>query len=110
MLRRTFAFYLTANNIAKDNADRRKAIFLSEVGKDIYHVLSNLCSPEKPASKTLEQLLKKLKGHFEPVPNEMAELFKFWTRVQKDKESTTDYSFAIKKLTAHAHFPDLNRL
>ena len=47
-------FYLTANNIADDYADRRKAIFLSEVGRDIYQVLSDLCSPDKAGSKTLD--------------------------------------------------------
>ena len=78
--------YLTANNIADDNADRRRAIFLSEAGRGICQVLSDLCSPDKAASKTLDQLLKKLKDHFEPVPNETAESFTFWTRVQKDKE------------------------
>ena len=85
-------FYSTANNIADDNAARRKAIFLSEVGRFMYQVLSDLCSPDKAANKTLDQLLKKLKDHFEPVPNNMAESFKFWTRVQRDNESITDYS------------------
>ena len=33
--------YLTANNIADDNADRRKGKFLSEVGRNIYQVLSD---------------------------------------------------------------------
>ena len=101
--------YLTANNIADDNADRRKAIFLSEVGRGICHVLSVLGSPDKAASKTLDQLLKKLKDHCEPMQNEMAESFKCWTPVQKDNESITDYSLAMKKLTVHANFPDLNR-
>ena len=65
--------YLTANNIADDNADRRKAIFVSEVGRDIYQVLSDLCNPDKAASKTLDQLLKTLKDYFELVRNEMVE-------------------------------------
>ena len=71
-------------------------MFLSEVGKDIYQVLSDLCSPVKPVSKTLKQLLKKLKDHFEPMPNEMAESFKLWTRVQKDNESITDVDCTCK--------------
>ena len=29
--------YLTANNIADDNGDRRKVIFLSEVGRNRYY-------------------------------------------------------------------------
>ena len=101
--------FLTANNIPDSNADRRKAIFLIEVGRDIYQVLSELCSLDKAASKLLDQLLKKLNDYFEPVPNEMAESFTFWTRVQKDNESITDCSLAIKKLTVHANFPFLNR-
>ena len=39
----------------------------------------------------------------------MDESFIFWTRVQKDNESITDYSLAIQKLSIHANFPDLNR-
>ena len=39
----------------------------------------------------------------------MAESFKCWTPVQKDNESVTDYSLAMKKLTVHANYPDLNR-
>ena len=42
--------YLTANNIPDDNADRRKTIFLNEVA------LSNLCSRDKMASKTVDEI------------------------------------------------------
>ena len=76
------------------------------MGRDIYQVLSDLCSLDKAASKTLDQLLKKLTDHFEPVPNEMGESFIFWTRVQKDNKSITD-SLAIKKLTVNANFTGL---
>ena len=103
--------YLVANNIlgVEGNAERRKAIFLSEVGKDIFQVLSDLFSPDKPANRTLEELLTKLKEHYEPIPNEMADSLKFWTRVQGSRESIADYSLAIRKLTVHANFPDQNR-
>ena len=36
--------FLTANNIPDDNADMHKAIFLSEVVRNIHQVLSDLCS------------------------------------------------------------------
>ena len=52
--------------------------------RDIYQQLSDLFIPDKVASKTLDQLLKRLKDDFEPVAKEIAESFKFWTRVQKD--------------------------
>ena len=80
--------YLTENYIAEDNAYRRKTMFVSEPRKDIHQVLSNLRSHEKLASKTLEQLLKKLKDHFESVPYEMVESFKLWTKVQKTTKAS----------------------
>ena len=89
--------FLTTNNISDDTADTRKAIFLSEVGRDIYQILSDLYSPDKRASKTSDQLLKKLNNHFEPVPNVMAESLKFWTRVHKGNKSITDYSLASQR-------------
>ena len=44
--------YLMANNIAEDNTDRREAIVHSEVEKNIYQVLSDVCSPETKARDT----------------------------------------------------------
>ena len=40
----------------------------------------------------------------------MAESSKFWTPVQKDNESITGCSLAIKKLTVHSSFPTYNAL
>ena len=72
--------YLVGNNRAANDAkaERCKAIFLSEEGKEIFQFLSDLFSPDKPAD------------NYEPVPNEMAESFKFWTRVQAEDESVKE--------------------
>ena len=59
-------FYLTANNMAEDNSDWRKVIFLSERGKGIYLVMNDLCRSEKLASKTPEQQLKNVKDRLKP--------------------------------------------
>ena len=85
VLRGTFAVVF---NIAEDNADRRKAIVLSEVGTDFHQILSDLRSPEKPPSKTLKQLLKKLKDLFEPVPKEMAEFGRGYRNIMTASPTT----------------------
>ena len=45
--------YLLANNVVESvaNADRRKAIFLSEVGRDIFQVLSDLYKQHREACR-----------------------------------------------------------
>ena len=58
--------YLLANNVVESvaNADRRKAILLSEVGEIFFkYYLIYTNSPEKPADKSLEELFKKMKDH-----------------------------------------------
>ena len=89
-----------ANNIPDDNADMRKAIFLSEVGRDIHQVLSDICSPDKAVSKTLDQLLKKWKEQME---------FLNHLHSEHGYRKITKASPAIKKLTLHENFPDINR-
>jgi transposase InsO family protein len=83
---------------------RKKAIFLSEVGPEVYGILSNLVAPQKPRDLTLAQIKVHLKGHFNPDPLEISESFHFGTRVQKNGESVNDFVLALKKLSIHCNF------
>ena len=47
----------------------------------MYALLSNLLAPDKPVSKTIEQL-KVLQKHYEPKPVVIAERFQFHRRNQ----------------------------
>jgi hypothetical protein len=55
--------------LANDVEDEKKVpIFLSIVGAKNFALLRDLLVPEKPAEKTLDELLAKMKKHFEPDP------------------------------------------
>lgn len=53
------------------------SIFLTVVGFTIYGLIRNLLVPAAPTSKSLNELIKILKGHYDPVPLEIVVHFKF---------------------------------
>ena len=96
--------FFLANDIKEDKTDLRKALFLSEVGVEIYNVMTDLVSPAKPKDKSLQDLITAIKNHFNPVPLEMSETTKFWRRLQKPDESVAEYSRALRQMAVHCNF------
>ena len=70
--------YLLVNDVS----DKKKQVefFLSVVGSSTYQVLRDLLAPDTPASRTLEELLEVLKGHYKPARLVIAERFNFHSR------------------------------
>ena len=94
--------FYTANNIVETLgtehvasnrrvAEQKKAIFLAEVGPEVYSVLSNLLSPAKPKDTSLADIVQRLKNHYDPAPLEITESFHFGMRNQQTDESISDY-------------------
>ena len=76
--------YFTANDIK--SADKKQAILLSGVGLSTYQVIWNLVALDKPTDKTFDQLVKVVKGHYQPTPSVIVQRFKFNTCSQKPGE------------------------
>ena len=66
-------------------------IFLSLIGAKTYGLLRDLIAPAKPKEKSLAELTKTLRTHFEPRPLIIAERFHFNQRNQLPNESIADY-------------------
>ncbi|KAL5515649.1 hypothetical protein EMCRGX_G000845 [Ephydatia muelleri] len=81
--------YLLVNDVS----DKKKqvAFFLTVVGSSTYQVLRDLLAPDTPASRTLEELLEVLKGHYKPARLVIAERFNFHRRHQQPGESAAKY-------------------
>ena len=99
--------FFTANNIVETTgegstqanrvvADRKRAIFLTEVGPEVYSTLS------KDTSFT--DIVRVLEKHYNPKPLEIAQSFHFGTRNQKSGESISDYVLALKRLAVHCNY------
>ena len=113
--------FFMANNIMEETgegkeeanlavANRKRAIFLTEIGPDAYSTLSNLLAPKKPKDTPFADIVKALEKHYNPAPLEIAESFHFGTRYQKQDESISDFIVALKKLSIHCNYGEfLNR-
>ena len=75
--------FLQANEVLEA---KHVPVFLSLLGGPTYGLLRNLCSPDKPHSKTYEQLTDLLFRHYEPEPLIIAKHFTFTavTRLQEN--------------------------
>ena len=88
-----------ANGI--DGDEKRLAAFLSLIGPQVYKLLANLVAPQKPG---YEEVVAKLKKHYDPQPSEIMQRFRFHTRIIKTEESIGTYLAELKALAQKCNF------
>ena len=77
--------FFVANDITgEDKAVKRRATFLSLVGRSAYNLLLSLIAPAKPTDKTFGELVSVLTKHYSPKPTEVMQRFRFISRVRRD--------------------------
>ena len=93
--------FFLANDI--DN-DHKVPTLLSLIGGKTYTLLRDLLAPEKPATKSFQQIVTTLQEHLSPKPLEIAERFRFYKRNQNEGESILSYVAELRKLATHCNF------
>ena len=93
--------YFTANEISDD---RKVPALLALMGGKTYSLLRNLTSPDDPASRGFDAIVKLLDDHLSPKPLVIAERFRFHKRDQKNGESIPVYVAELRKLSEHCDF------
>ena len=100
--------FFTANDVGQD---KRKSVLLSVCGAKAYKLMCNLLAPSKPGEKTFTELVTLLKNHYNPVPSEIAQRFKFNNRQQGPEESVAEFVNQLKALSEHCNFENqLNKM
>ena len=84
--------------------DKQVPVLLSNIGAKTYGLLRSLAAPKAPKEKTLDEIKKLLKSHFEPTPSVTAERYRFHRRDQAPGEMIADYVAELRKLTTHCKF------
>ena len=69
--------------------------------------MQSLAAPKAPKEKTLDEITKLLKSHFEPTPSVIAEHYQFHRRDQAAGETIADFVAELRKLTTHCKFEDI---
>ncbi|XP_022777528.1 uncharacterized protein LOC111318945 [Stylophora pistillata] len=93
--------FFLANNIDEDH---RVPTLLSLIGSKTYTLLRDPLTPDKPATKSFQEIVTTLQQHFNLKPLEIAERFRFYKRIQREEETLLTYVADLKKLATHCSF------
>ena len=93
--------FFLANDI---DDDHKVPTLLSLIGGKTYTLLRDLLAPEKPATKSFQQIVTTLQEHLSPKPLEIAERFRFYKKNQQEGESILSYVAELRKLATHCNF------
>ena len=88
----------------KARNSKRRAILLSVIGGSAYALVRNLLSPEKPADKSFDDIVKTLKDHYNPTSSVPVHRYRFNTRNRQPGESVPDYISNLRKLAEDCDF------
>ncbi|XP_046384963.1 uncharacterized protein LOC124155289 [Ischnura elegans] len=96
-----FNLFVECNDIKEE---KKVSTLLTVLGVKTYNLLKDLCTPEKPSSKSFEAIVKVLQEHLSPKPSFIVERYKFSQRNQHDYETVAEYLVQLKKLSTHCEF------
>ena len=99
-MERVEQFFL-ANDI---DDDHKVPTLLSLIGGKTYTLLRDLLAPEKPATKSFQQIVTTLQQHLSPKPLEIAERVRFYKRNQHEEEGILSYLAQLRTLATHCNF------
>jgi hypothetical protein len=97
--------YYVANEIT--DVAKRRAILLNAVGPTTYRLIKTLSLPGKPTDHTFEELVEKVKTHFNPKPSVFIKRYEFNTIKQRPGETVAEYVAALRKTAEFCDYGDI---
>ncbi|CAC5379469.1 unnamed protein product [Mytilus coruscus] len=80
----------------------------SILGGKTYGLLRNLSLPDKPGTRSYDDIVKLLKDHLRPKPLIVAGRFRFYKRYQIQGETVNRYVAELRKFAEYCEFGNLN--
>ena len=90
--------------VNKIDSDDKAQVFLTLVGPSAFEIITNMCIPDDPATKSYTDLIKITETHFRVSRNTVTERVVFWERKQKVGESIVQYIVELKMLSRHCNY------
>ena len=94
--------YLIANGV--EDADKKRAVFLSTIGTQAYKLLSSLVAPAAPSEKSYRELVQAMKDHHSPPPSEIVQRYRFHTRFRQQGETVATYVSELRAIAQWCNF------
>ena len=83
-----------------------RAVLINACGPATYRIIKDVLTPEAPSTVDFDTIVEKLTQYFQPVPNQIAQHCKFFSRTGRPHESIAEYVAQLKKLVEHCQFGD----
>ncbi|KRX67712.1 hypothetical protein T09_14944 [Trichinella sp. T9] len=77
---------------------------MSVCGPSAYVIIRSLLTPRSLNEVTFEEIVSKVKEHFNPAPSEIVFRLRFHKRSQRPNESITEYVAALRNLSENCNF------
>ncbi|XP_018395972.1 PREDICTED: uncharacterized protein K02A2.6-like, partial [Cyphomyrmex costatus] len=91
--------------VFKITSGEEKVVYLLHyIGVEAFGVLCDRLDPDDPYAKSFEELCNKLGEYYAPEPLEIAEIYTFRKRMQKEGEAAQEYLAALQKLSLYCKF------
>jgi hypothetical protein len=96
--------YFVANDVA--DAAKKRSILLSACGPSTYKVIRNLVEDGKLDTTSYDDIVKLVKGYYDPPPSVTMQRYKFNTRIRSATEKVADYVAALREIAQHCEYKD----
>ena len=84
--------------------EQKSNMFLAVIGATCHISFltfkKSLLAPEKPNTKTFDELVNVLQRHYKPKPLIIAEHFRYYKRQQQEGDTVASFSVALKELSS----------
>ena len=94
--------YFIANEVIDDG--KKRAILLSACGTSTYKLIRSLAEKEKLDLTPFKDIIKLVKGFYDPKPSEIVQRYRFNTRVRAPTESIAKFIAALRELSEHCNY------
>ena len=92
--------------MANDIADpaKKRAILLNAAGPATYRLVKTLAIPGKPTDLSFDEIVEKVKTHFNQKPSPIIKRYEFNTRKQQPTETVSEYVAALRRIAEHCEY------
>ncbi|CAI5797239.1 Hypothetical predicted protein, partial [Podarcis lilfordi] len=103
-----FDCYLQANELTAVSQERKRGLFLSLCGPEVFETARALVAPEAVQATPWDTIQEKLCNHYAPKQSKIAARHAFYHRNQAEGESINNYTTALRQAAMHCEFRDLD--
>ncbi|CAI5796532.1 XP_034969502.1LOW QUALITY PROTEIN: uncharacterized protein K02A2.6-like [Podarcis lilfordi] len=100
-----FDCYLQANELTALSKERKRGLFLSLCGPEVFETALALVAPEAVQATPWDTIQEKLRNHYTPKPSKIAARHAFYHRNQAEEESINNYTTALRQAAMHCEKP-----